>query len=92
MKERFLIFLVCLLPEFLFGQECGHYNAIKERRIPIYCYLTPIKRTSGSVIAIITKDCDFYKFDSTANGKWEIYSFDTTTLMESVNLINGKRK
>jgi|GEM_PF-4299580 antitoxin component YwqK of YwqJK toxin-antitoxin module len=88
--KSFLIILISLtIPILLYSQCKDCHTYYKESTIP--CLLTANKKIRDTNIAIAPKNCNSFYFDSSANGLWKIYSFDTTVCIEIVEIKNGQR-
>jgi hypothetical protein len=83
------IVFIIFLPAMVYGQrkDC---NVIYMSAPAINCCLIPIKIVNDTILTFLPADCNVIKFDSTANGQWNIYSADSIKL-ETVGIKNGKR-
>jgi len=81
---------IVFFPLLLFGQskDC---NVIYEAAPIFQCFLTPSQRINDTTIAYMTQNCNQIIFDSTVNGQWKVYSYDSLNLIENATIRKGMR-
>ena len=57
----------------------------------VSCYLAPVKNIKDTFVTILPEKCNTPHFDSTVDGIWKIYSYDSLTLLEITSIKHGLR-
>ena len=83
----FFLFFVCAFLCKGQSKDCNTYY----KYVEVECILIAYKHINDTFLSVAPKGCNYFLFDSTANGQWKIYSADTTTLLEIVSIKNGQR-
>ena len=89
MVSRHITILLFFLPAFLYGQRNDCF-ARQKRTDTVDCYLTPFKKINDTIIAVLPKNFGYVQFDSTVNGYWKLYLDDSITILEIVEIKDGK--
>lgn len=75
----------------MFGQSKNCFGVYTKGTPSVKCFIVPLKTINDTIISFIPKNCNNIRFDSTANGVWKIFSNDTLTLLEIVDIKDGMR-
>ena len=87
----YILTLLVSVSSFISGQSKNCGSVFYKAGPTIKCTILPFKKINDTILCFIPRTCNNIRFDSTANGHWKVYSYDTITLLETIDFKNGVR-